>query len=318
MTTLPTFDWSAQRVIVTGGSGFLGRNVVAQLKSLGTAEVVVPRSAEYDLRLPEAVRALYADHPHTTMVVHLAAKVGGIGANRAHPAQFFYDNLMIGTLTLDLAYKAGISRFVGVGTICEYPKITPIPFHEDDLWNGYPEETNAPYGIAKRALLVQSQTYRQEYGYRAIHILPTNLYGPEDNFDLETSHVIPALIRKMHEAKRDGRSTVTLWGDGTPTREFLYVKDAALGIALAAAQYDSPEPVNIGSGVEIRIRDLAEIIQREIGFDGDIVWDTEKPNGQPRRNINVSRAAESFGFKATTSFEDGLRETVGWYLSQVK
>jgi len=317
MTTLP-FDWSAQRVIVTGGSGFLGRNVVAQLKSLGAAEVVVPRSADYDLRLPDAVRALYADHPQTTMVVHLAAKVGGIGANRAHPAQFFYDNLMIGTLTLDLAYRAGISRFVGVGTICEYPKITPIPFHEDDLWNGYPEETNAPYGIAKRALLVQSQTYRQEYGYRAIHILPTNLYGPEDNFDLETSHVIPALIRKMHEAKRAGRSSVTLWGDGTPTREFLYVKDAALGIALAAAQYDSPEPVNIGSGVEIRIRDLAEIIQREIGFDGDIVWDTEKPNGQPRRNINVSRAAESFGFRATTTFEDGLRETVRWYLSQVK
>lgn len=312
------FNWSSQRVIVTGGSGFLGRNVVAQLKSLGAVEVVVPRSADYDLRRPDAVQALYADHPHTTMVVHLAAKVGGIGANRAHPAQFFYDNLMMGTLTLDLAYRSGVERFVGVGTICEYPKITPIPFHEDDLWNGYPEETNAPYGVAKRALLVQSQTYRQEYGYRAIHVLPTNLYGPEDNFDLETSHVIPALIRKMYEAKRDGRSTVTLWGDGTPTREFLYVKDAARGIALAAAQYDSPEPVNIGSGVEIRIRDLAEIIQRETGFTGDIIWDTEKPNGQPRRNIDVSRAANAFGFTAQTSFEDGLHETVQWYLSQVK
>lgn len=313
MTAPAAFDWSSQKVILTGGSGFLGRHLVAELDSLGTGEIIVPRSANYDLRLPDAVEQLYADHPEATMVIHLAAKVGGIGANREHPAQFFYDNLMMGTLILDLAFRHRIPRFVGVGTICAYPKHTPVPFHEDDLWNGYPEETNAPYGLVKKMLMVQGQTYRQEYGYPAIHLMPTNLYGPGDNFDLETSHVIPALIRRMSEAKRDGKSTVTLWGDGSPTREFVYVKDAARGIALAAAYYDSPEPVNIGSGIEISIRDLAEKIQALTGFEGQIVWDTTKPNGQPRRNVDVSRAREAFGFEAQTGFDDGLRETVEYY-----
>lgn len=308
-----TFNWAAQSVIVTGGSGFLGSHLVAHLEELGVGRVVVPRSAEYDLRQPDAVAQLYRDNPDTTMVIHLAAKVGGIGANRLHPAQFYYDNLMMGTLTLDLAYRLGIPRFVGIGTICAYPKYTPVPFHEDDLWNGYPEETNAPYGLVKKMLMVQGQTYRQEYGYNAIHLMPTNLYGPGDNFDLESSHVIPALIRKMSEAKHAGRDTVTLWGDGSPTREFIYVKDAARGIAMAAASYDAPEPVNIGSGIEISIRDLAEKIRALVGFDGEIIWDTSKPNGQPRRNVDVSRAKEAFGFVAQTNFDDGLRETVAWY-----
>lgn len=312
-----TFDWAAQKVIVTGGSGFLGRHLVNHLTSLGAGEIVVPRSADYDLRLPEAVERLYTDYAGTTMVIHLAAKVGGIGANRAHPAQFFYDNLMIGTYTLDLAYKHGIPRFVGVGTICAYPKYTPVPFKEDDLWNGYPEETNAPYGLVKKMLMVQGQTYRQEYGYHAIHLMPTNLYGPGDNFDLETSHVIPALIRKMSEARNAGADSVTLWGDGSPTREFVYVKDAARGIALAAARYDSPEPVNIGSGIEISIRELAEKIQALVGFTGTIVWDTTKPNGQPRRNVDVSRAKAAFGFEAQVTFDAGLRETVEWYNAEV-
>lgn len=315
--TNAAFDWPSQTIIVTGGSGFLGSHLVSELRTLGAGDVIVPRSKDYDLRTPDAVERLYTDNPGATMVIHLAATVGGIGANRLHPATFFYDNLMMGTLMLDLAYRRGIPRFVGIGTICAYPKFTPTPFREDDLWNGYPEETNAPYGIAKRALLIQGQTYRQEFGFSAIHVMPTNLYGPGDNFDLETSHVIPALIRKMSEAKREGRATVTLWGDGTPTREFVYVKDAARGIALAAAHYDSPEPVNIGSGVEISIRALAEKIQALVGFDGQIVWDTTKPNGQPRRNVDVTRARDAFGFTATTSFDDGLRETVEWYNAEI-
>ncbi len=312
-----TFNWAAQKVIVTGGSGFLGSHLVKHLESLGAGEIIVPRSAQYDLRLPEAVGRLYTDHADTTMVIHLAAKVGGIGANRAHPAQFYYDNLMMGTYILDLAYRHHIPRFVGVGTICAYPKYTPIPFKEDDLWNGYPEETNAPYGLVKKLLMVQGQTYRQEYGYPAIHLMPTNLYGPGDNFDLETSHVIPALVRKMSEARNAGSATVTLWGDGSPTREFVYVKDAARGIALAAAYYDSPEPVNIGSGIEISIRDLATKIQALVGFKGTIVWDTSKPNGQPRRNVDVSRAKAAFGFEAEVSFDEGLRETVEWYNTSI-
>ncbi|MBC8171817.1 MAG: NAD-dependent epimerase/dehydratase family protein, partial [Anaerolineae bacterium] len=244
--------------------------------------------------------------------------VGGIGANRAHPGIFFYDNIMMGTLLLEHARRRNIPKFVGVGTICAYPKFTPIPFKEDDLWNGYPEETNAPYGLVKKMLLVQGQAYRQEFGYNAIHLMPTNLYGPGDTFDPERAHVIPDLIRKMDEAARDGRDTVTLWGDGSPTREFVYVKDAAHGIALAAAAYDGAEPVNIGSGMEISIKDLAMLIADLVGFTGEIHWDTEKPNGQPRRNVDVSRAAHEFNFRAATSFEAGLRETVAWYQAHAR
>jgi GDP-L-fucose synthase len=311
------FDWGKQQVIVTGGAGFLGSHVVAHLQTLGAGRIIVPRKRDYDLREPEAAERLYADHPGTTLVIHLAATVGGIGANRQHPGVFFYDNIMIGSLALEYARRAGIPKFVGIGTICAYPKFTPTPFKEDDLWNGYPEETNAPYGLVKRMLLVQSQAYRAEFGYNAVHLMPTNLYGPGDNFDLENSHVIPALIRKMMDAQAEGRDVVTLWGDGSPTREFVYVKDAAAGIALAAAYYNDPEPVNIGSGVEISIRELAETIAELVGFKGSIQWDTSKPNGQPRRNVDVSRAEQAFGFRAQTSFRDGLRETVAWYQYQL-
>lgn len=305
--------WEQQRVIVTGGGGFLGQHVVERLHALNAAEVIAPRSKQYDLRQPEIVEKLYADHPQTTMVLHLAATVGGIGANRKHPGTFFYDNIMMGTLVQEYARRAGIQRFVGVGTICAYPKFTPVPFKEADLWNGYPEETNAAYGLVKKMLMVQSQAYRQEFGFNAIHVMPTNLYGPGDNFNPETSHVIPALIHKMALAKSQGVEYVTLWGDGSPTREFIYVKDAAEGILLAAAQYDSEEPVNIGSGKEISIRDLATLIAQLTGFEGEIRWDVTKPNGQPRRNLDTSRAEDSFGFKAHTDFEEGLRETIAYY-----
>jgi GDP-L-fucose synthase len=309
--------WKQERVIVTGGSGFLGSHLVDHLRELGAGEIIVPRKATYDLREPENVIRLYDDFPQTTMVIHLAATVGGIGANSAHPGVFFYDNIMMGTLLLEHARRRGIPKFVGIGTICAYPKYTPTPFKEDDLWNGYPEETNAPYGLVKKMLLVQGQAYRQEFGYNSIHLMPTNLYGPGDSFDPERSHVIPALIRKMDDAVRTGASYVTLWGDGSPTREFVYVKDAARGIAMAAASYNGAEPVNIGSGMEISIKDLAHLIARQTGFEGEIRWDTSKPNGQPRRNVDVSRAEQSFGFKASTSFEDGLRETVAWYREHV-
>ncbi len=315
MTSQP-FDWSSQRVIVTGGAGFVGSHLVEHLHNLGAGAVIVPRRQQYDLREPAAVVQLYADHPGATMVIHLAATVGGIGINREHPGTFFYDNLMMGALLLEHARRAGIPKFVGIGTICSYPKFTPVPFKEDDLWNGYPEETNAPYGLAKKMLLVQSQAYRAEFGYNAIHLMPTNLYGPGDNFDPRSSHVIPALIRKCFEALETGLDHVVLWGDGTPTREFLYVKDAARAIALAAAYYDAPEPVNIGSGFEISIKDLATLIAEEVGFQGEIRWDTSKPNGQPRRQLDVSRAARAFGFRAQTSFRDGLRETIAWYRAQ--
>jgi GDP-L-fucose synthase len=308
------FNWSEKTVIVTGGAGFLGSHLVNHLKSLGTKKIIVPRSKEYDLRQPEAVIRLYKDNPDTNVVIHLAATVGGIGANRLHPGIFFYDNIMMGTLLLDNAYRMNIPKFVGLGTICEYPKFTPVPFKEEDLWNGYPEETNAPYGIAKKALLVQGQAYRQEFGYNAIHILPTNLYGPGDNFDLESSHVIPALIRKMLEAQENGTNKVILFGDGSPTREFLYVEDAARGIAMAAANYNDSEPVNLGSGVEISIKDLAELIAELTNFTGEIVWDTSKPNGQPRRNVDVSRAKNAFGFEAQVSFREGVKALVEWYM----
>lgn len=316
MTQQP-FDWSSQRVIVTGGGGFVGSHLVEHLHSLGAGAVIVPRRAQYDLREPAAVARLYADHPGATLVIHLAATVGGIGINREHPGTFFYDNLMMGALLLEHARRAGIPKFVGIGTICSYPKFTPVPFREDDLWNGYPEETNAPYGLAKKMLLVQSQAYRAEFGYNAIHLMPTNLYGPGDNFDPRSSHVIPALIRKCLEALETGQSHVVLWGDGSPTREFLYVKDAARAIALAAAHYNAPEPVNIGSGFEISIKELATLIAEEVGFRGELRWDTSKPNGQPRRQLDVSRAERAFGFRAQTGFRDGLRETIAWYRAQL-
>jgi len=309
--------WQDQRVIVTGGGGFLGTHLVQHLRDLGTGEVIVPRSQEYDLRHEANVVRLYEDHPDATMVIHLAASVGGIGANRRHPGSFFYDSLMMGTLALEYARQYGIPKFVGVGTICSYPKFTPVPFQEEDLWDGYPEETNAPYGLAKKMLLVQSQAYRAEYGYNAIHVMPTNLYGPGDNFDPNSSHVIPALIRRVIEAQEEGRDHIVLWGDGSPTREFLYVRDAVEAIALAAERYDEPEPVNIGSGYEISIKELAEMIAGELDFDGELCWDTSKPNGQPRRQLDVSRAERKFGFRAHTPFRDGLRETIVWYNEQL-
>jgi GDP-L-fucose synthase len=308
--------WADRRVVVTGGGGFLGSFVVERLRAVGAGDISAPRKAQYDLRHVDAIRDLLED-ARPNMIIHLAATVGGIGANRSHPAQFFYENLMMGAQLLHESYRAGVEKFVGIGTICEYPKITPLPFHEDSLWDGYPEETNAPYGIAKRALLAQSQAYRQEYGYNAIHLMPVNLYGPRDNFDLNTSHVIPALIRKSVEAQARGDHEIVVWGDGTPTREFLYAADAAEAIVLAAERYDDADPVNLGSGDEISIRDLVTTITDTVGFSGDLVWDTSKPNGQPRRRLDVSRARERFGFVARTPFAQGLRQTVDWYKEQV-
>jgi GDP-L-fucose synthase len=305
-------DLSSARVVVTGGSGFLGRRVVAGLEARGCKSIIVPRSKDCDLRDRAAVQRLYRD-AHPDLVIHLAAVVGGIGANRAHPGRFFYDNVIMGIETLEQARVFEVAKYVGVGTICSYPKVTPVPFHEDDLWNGYPEETNAPYGIAKKMLLVQSQAYRAEYGYNAIHLLPVNLYGPGDNFDPESSHVIPALIRKMADAVATGAGEVTLWGDGTPTREFLYVDDAAEAILLASERYDGAEPVNVGSGTEITIAALAKEVAGAVGFAGTIVWDSTKPNGQPRRSLDTSRAEKTFGFRARTPFAAGLRETVAWW-----
>jgi GDP-L-fucose synthase len=303
-----------QRICVTGGAGFLGSFVVEQLLAEGVAHdrIFVPRRAEYDLTREADVVRLY-DDARPDLVIHLAAEVGGIGANRANPGRFFYANLAMGLHLIEHARQRGVRKFVQVGTICAYPKLTPVPFREDDLWNGYPEETNAPYGVAKKALLVMCQAYRQQYGQNAIYLLPVNLYGPRDNFDLDTSHVIPGMIRKFLEAKEAGAETVTLWGDGSPTREFLYVADAAAGIVAAAARYDGVDPVNLGSGREIRIQDLADMIGRETRYTGNIVWDTTKPNGQPRRCLDVSRAKALLGFEARTAFEDGLRRTIKWY-----
>lgn len=304
--------WNEQRVVVTGGAGFLGSHVVAALQRRGTGDIFVPLRSDYDLRNHEAILDLLND-ARPSLIIHLAASVGGIGANREHPAEFFYDNLMMGTQLLHESWRAGVAKFVAIGTVCAYPKYTPIPFHEEELWNGYPEETNAPYGLAKKMLLVQSQAYRQQYGYNSIFLLPVNLYGPGDSFDLESSHVIPALIRKCLEAKERGDETIVAWGDGTPTREFLYVEDAAEGIVMASERFNGSEPVNLGSGFEISIKDLLTTIALHTGFNGQIVWDTSKPNGQPRRALNTDRAYESFGFRATTDFDEGLRKTVEWF-----
>lgn len=305
--------WSGKRVVVTGGAGFLGGFVVEQLSGCGADDVVVPRSADCDLRDPVAIRSLLEEvKPH--VIIHLAARVGGIGANREHPAEFFYDNLMMGVQLLHEAWRQQVEKFVAVGTICAYPKFTPVPFREDDLWNGYPEETNAPYGLAKKMLLVQSQAYRQQYGFNSVFLLPVNLYGPRDNFDPSSSHVIPALIKKCIEAKEAGADFIEAWGDGSPTREFLYVEDAAKGVVLASEHLNHSEPVNLGSAFEISIKDLTQTIARLTGFEGEIRWDENKPNGQPRRKLDVTRAERDFGFRATTRFEDGLRKTVDWFM----
>jgi GDP-L-fucose synthase len=304
--------WTDQRVLVTGGGGFLGRHVVARLDAAGAGEIVVPRSSAYDLRTADGIARALADS-RPTMVLHLAAVVGGIGANRANPGRFFYDNLIMGSQLLEHARLAGVAKFVTIGTVCSYPKHTPVPFREDDLWAGYPEETNAPYGIAKKALLVQGQAYRQQYGFNSIHLIPVNLYGPGDNFDPRSSHVIPALIRRMVDAREAGEPAITVWGSGAASREFLYVADAAAGIVQAAERYDGADPVNLGTGQEITIRDLVRLLADLTGYDGAIVWDTTQPDGQPRRTLDTSRARDAFGFEATTRFEHGLRHTIAWY-----
>lgn len=304
--------WQDRRVWVTGGSGFLGSSVVAQLEARGARDVLVTRSQDYDLRQLGVIRRALAELK-PDVIVHVAARVGGIGANRKHPAEFFYENLMMGAQLMHEAYQTGVSKFVSIGTVCAYPKHTPVPFHEEDLWNGYPEETNAPYGLAKKMLLVQGQAYRQQYGFNSIHLLPVNLYGPRDNFDPESSHVIPALIRKCVEAEERGKDSVVVWGDGSPTREFLYVEDAAEAIVLAAERYNDPAPVNVGSAREISIKELVELIARLSGFQGKLVWDTSQPNGQPRRKLDTSRAREEFGFVSHTPFEQGLSRTIEWY-----
>jgi len=309
--------WSDRRVLLTGGGGFLGSALRARIAAENPAALLAPRKRELDLLDAAAVRDyLAAQRPN--LVIHAAAVVGGIGANREHPGRFFYENALMGIQLIEESRLAGVEKFVCLGTVCAYPKFTPVPFHESDLWNGYPEETNAPYGVAKKSLLVQLQAYRQEYGFGGIFLLPVNLYGPNDNFDLQSSHVIPAMIRKFAEARDAGAPQVTLWGDGSPTREFLYVDDAAEGITLAAERYDSPEPINLGSGREVSIRDLAQLIARLTGFTGEIVWDIDKPNGQPRRLLDVTAAEREIGFRSRTSLEEGLRNTVEWYQANVR
>jgi GDP-L-fucose synthase len=303
-----------KRVAVTGGGGFLGSVVVAKLRARGCEDVYVVRKRDYDLVRGADVERLYAD-ARPEVVIHLAAVVGGIGANRENPGRYFYENIMMGVQLIEAARLSGVEKFVQVGTICAYPKFTPVPFREDDLWNGYPEETNAPYGVAKKALLVQCQAYRDQYGLNGIYLLPVNLYGPNDNFDPNTSHVIPALIKKFVDAEGRGEPSVEVWGTGAATREFLYVDDAAEGIVLAAEEYDGREPVNLGSGMEISIKDLAELIARETGYRGELVWDASKPDGQPRRALDVTRAEELFGFRARVDFVEGLRRTIAWYRS---
>jgi GDP-L-fucose synthase len=306
-------DFSTQKILVTGGAGFLGKQVIAQLLDAGAKldNISVPRSKTCDLRKLEHCEAAVAGQD---LVIHLAAHVGGIGLNREKPAELFYDNLMMGTQLIHAAYQAKVKKFVCVGTICAYPKFTPVPFKEDDIWNGYPEETNAPYGVAKKALLVQLQAYRQQYGFDGIYLLPVNLYGPEDNFNPASSHVIPALIRKVYEAKQQGVKQLPVWGDGSPTREFLFSEDAARGIVMGAQSYDDGEPVNLGTNYEISIRDLVELICRLMEFEGELVWETDQPNGQPRRCLDTTRAKEAFGFTAQVSLEEGLRRTIDWYI----
>ena len=301
--------WNSRRVWLTGGGGFLGSHIRERLDVLGTGAVSAPRAAEIDLRDPQAIeKHLAAAKPD--LIIHVAAVVGGIGANMDHPGRFFYENALMGIQLIEAARRAGVAKFVCIGTVCAYPKFTPTPFREDDLWKGYPEETNAPYGLAKKMLLVQLQAYRQEYGFNGIYLLPANLYGPRDNFDLHTSHVIPAMIRKFLEA---GNGEVTLWGDGSPTREFLYVDDAVEGILAAAERYDGEDPVNLGTGTMVSIAELAETIAKLTGFTGRIVWDTSKPGGQPRRQIDATRARERFGWQARVPLEEGLRRTIDWY-----
>ena len=328
-----------KRILVTGGAGFLGSFIVEKLRERGCKNIFIPRSKDYDLVEMDAVKRLYRD-AKPEIVIHLAARVGGIGANRANPGRFFYDNLMMGVQMMEVGRQTGIEKFAAIGTVCAYPKFAPVPFHEEDLWNGYPEETNAPYGLAKKMLLVQSQAYRQQYGFNAIYLVPTNIYGPRDNFDPESSHVIPALIHKFIKAQREAGSrqkavgsnsaysivptsysappSVVIWGTGKPTREFLYVEDCAEGILLAAEKYNKPDPVNLGAGFEISIKDLFDLVTKLTGFKGKVLWDTSKPDGQPRRMLDVSRAEKEFGFKAKTKFEEGLKKTIEWYISTTK
>lgn len=340
--------WSAKRVLVTGGAGFLGSYVTQKLFERGVADILIPRIEYYNLTDRDSIRQLYADallpaekcpahlrptelkqqplrqensgqvsgfnlQPENLVVIHLAAHVGGIGANREHPAEFFYDNLMMGVELLHQAWQNGVGKFTAIGTVCAYPKFTPVPFREEDLWKGYPEETNAPYGLAKKMMLVQSQSYREQYGYNSIFLLPVNLYGPGDNFNPASSHVIPALIRKSIDAQERGEREIVAWGDGTPTREFLYVEDAAEGLLAATEKYNASDPVNLGSGHEISIKDLTEMIMRLTGFEGILTWDSTKPNGQPRRGLDVSRAKERFGWQAQMPFEEGMRRTIDWF-----
>ena len=309
--------WNKKRVCVTGGAGFLGSFVCEKLAQRGAAEIFVPKIEDYNLVEKSSIKKML-DDSKPDIIIHLAAQVGGIGANMLHPADFFYDNLMMGVQLIHEAYLRGVEKVVALGTICAYPKFTPLPFAEENLWNGYPEETNAPYGLAKKMLLVQSQAYRQQYGFNSIFLLPVNLYGPRDNFRPESSHVIPALIKKCVEAKAAGAPSIEVWGDGSPTREFLYVEDAAEGILLATEKYNKSEPVNLGSGMEISIKDLVTLIARLTGFTGELVWDTSKPNGQPRRQLSVERANREFGFKAQVGFEEGLRRTINWYEAKLE